>query len=345
MIRVRTLLTLAIPSLFIGGLLFGNHAGHAAGNGDLFASPPTPPGGWGPLPPPTPPSPPTAPSHGRHGGVSVSIHGNKVKITGIADFVAGHLETIRQLLRDNPNIPRDVRDKILARMDRVRGVIDRRLNNLHTGDLDQIGADMDKMGEELERAMEGLDKDLANLDKDFAKNFGKDFEKAFGKHGRKKPPRDVWAGSDQDDDDDKAEADDDEDEDKDDDKDAVPMVPDVGVDADDDDLRDALGDLKDLALKPSQKEAIVALRTTSDARVATAKQQLDDASRRLETALGDPRTSDADIARYVDQISGHEAAIRKARLLAWVNARRVLDDDQIQRIERAAKTAGQNKPR
>jgi hypothetical protein len=186
--------------------------------------------------------------------------------------------------------------------------------------------------------MQGLDEDLAKLDKDFAKDFGKDFEKAFGKDFAKdvakKIPKDVWASNDDDDND----ADDD-------DKDAVPMAPDVGVDADDSDLRDALGDIKDMALKPSQKDAIVKLRTDSDARVAAAKQQLDDASRRLETALGNPQTSDADIVRYVDEISGHEAAIRKARLLAWVNARRVLDDSQIQRIEQAAKTAGKNKTR
>jgi hypothetical protein len=352
MIRVRTLFTIAIPSMFIGGLLFGNHFGHAAAgdrdqigywpaasdSGGVNASrnraalPPVPPT------PPAPPMPPTMPSHGRHGGISVSIHGNKVKITGIDDFVAGHLEAIRQLLRDNPNIPRDVRDKILARMDRVKSVVDRRLRNLDTTDLDQLGEQMEKMGEELEQAMQGLDEDLAKLDKDFAKDFGKDFEKAFGKDFAKdvakKIPKDVWASNDDDDND----ADDD-------DKDAVPMAPDVGVDADDSDLRDALGDIKDMALKPSQKDAIVKLRTDSDARVAAAKQQLDDASRRLETALGNPQTSDADIARYVDEISGHEAAIRKARLLAWVNARRVLDDSQIQRIEQAAKTAGKNKTR
>ncbi len=362
MMRVRTLFTIAIPSMFIGGLLFGNHFGHAAGGGDLigywpagsdttatFGShraprAPLPPAA-GPVPPmpPTPPTPPSpVRSHGRHGGsgISISIHNGKVQISGIDDFVAGHLDAVRQMLRNNPNIPPDVREKVLARMDRVKGVIDKRLKNLKTSDLDQLGDEMEKMGEELEKAMEGLDEDLAKLDKDFAKDFGKDFAKDFAK----KFPKDIWANGNDNDTKTDNDNDNDADNDNDNDDDAVAMTPDVDVDADDDDLRDALGDLKDMALKPSQKDAIVKLRTDSDARVAAAKQELDTASKRLETALGDPRTSDADIVRYVDQISGHEAAIRKARLLAWVNARRVLDDEQIRKIEHAAKSAGRNKP-
>ncbi len=342
--RLRTMFTVAIPSIVVGGLLFSDHVGLAAAGSDELV------GFWpaasdsgsttvaqqhrGPLPPPPPP-PPT-PRHSVGGGVSLTIKGNKVQITGIDDFVAGHLEAVQHMLRNNSNLPKDVRDKIQARMDRAKIVVDHRLKNLKISDLDQLGEEMERMGEELERSMAGLDEDLA---KHFAKDFGKDFARDLAR----KLPRDVWAGNDDADDadDDAADAADAADDV------ANAMGPDVDVevDSDDSDLRDAIGEIKDMALKPSQRDAIVKLRTDSDAHVAVAKQQLEDASQRLETALADPRTSDADIARYVDQISGHEAAIRKARLLAWVNARRVLDVDQVQKIEHAAKTAGKNQPK
>ena len=57
----------------------------------------------------------------------------------------------------------------------------------------------------------------------------------------------------------------------------------------------------------------------------------------LRAALGNPATSDADITRLVDQISAQEAVIRKARILAWAQARRVLDDGQRKKIEDASK--------
>ncbi len=98
----------------------------------------------------------------------------------------------------------------------------------------------------------------------------------------------------------------------------------------------SIDDLKNFALKPSQKDAIAKLRASSDLAVATAKKQLDEVSKKLETALADVKVSDTDVTRYVDQITANEAAIRKARLLAWVGARRVLDADQIKKLEAAA---------
>ena len=178
--------------------------------------------------------------------------------------------------------------------------------------------------------MEGLEEDLdklgVKLGKDFAGKIGK-----FGKGGKIK----IDLGRNQhdpDDDDDVDDVDDVDDDDDDRDVDTIPMSPDV----DDDDLRDAIGDLKDLALSPNQKDRIAKLAADSDRNVADAKRQLDAKSDQLEAALADARTSDSAIARMVDEISGHEAAIRKARLLAWVNARRVLDDSQRKKIEAAA---------
>lgn len=92
-----------------------------------------------------------------------------------------------------------------------------------------------------------------------------------------------------------------------------------------------------MALKPDQKDKINKLRSDSDNSVRAAKKQMDDLSQKLQTALGNPAVTDAEIGRLVDQISAQEATIRKARIQAWAQARRVLDDAQRKRVEDAAK--------
>ena len=200
----------------------------------------------------------------------------------------------------------------------MKGIVDKRVKNLKISDLDQLESQLEAMGDELESAMEGLEEELEQL----GVKLGMDFAKQWGKQGKIK----VDLG--------KHLPDPDVDVDVDDTGvDAVPMSPDV----DDEDLRDAIGELEDLALTPSQKDRITRLAADSDRNVADAKRHLDTKSALLETALGDVRTSDAAISRMVDEISAHEAAIRKSRLLAWVNARRVLDDAQRKKIEAAQK--------
>ncbi len=319
-------------------------------------APPAPPGS--PVPPgiwsqPRPGSPVPAggwsqppPMHGQggpDGRFSISVRKGKVQIEGLEVFARHHLEALRQMIRNNPNIPPDVRDRVLARLDTARSIVERRLRSLRTTDLDKIGDEMERMGEELERAMEGLDEELEKLGdrlgKDLAAKLGKDLARGLrpsiridgdDDRDRDRDRRRHRRGRDDDDRDD-----DDRDDDDDDDHDAAVVIPDVDVDIDVD-TRGALSDLPDLTLKPAQREQIVKLRTSYEKEIAVARKQLDDASKRLEVALADPRIGDLEIAKYIDQVSSHEAAIRKARLLTWVNARRVLDEAQRKKIEDAA---------
>ncbi len=336
MSRINGLLTVIVPSMLAGGLMFNSALGHAsAGGGEMFgfwpaasdvaapvtANPartlppprptrptrPTPPAPVTPRTPGTPPRPPMPPQRGMGGGgVSVSIHNGKVQIDGLHHMVLAQLDRARDTLRNNPSIPKDVRDKILARLDKVRATVDKRLANIKVTDLDQLESEMEKMGEEIGQAMDGLDKDMDKLGKDFAKQFGKNFT--------------VNIDSDKNDDDD----------------DNLGSIDTPDVDADDDDMKDAIKDLRDLALKPDQKDRINKLRADSDTSVAIAKKQIDELSAKLKAALANPATSDAEIGRYVDQISAQEATIRKARIVAWAQARRVLDDAQRKRVEDAA---------
>ena len=81
------------------------------------------------------------------------------------------------------------------------------------------------------------------------------------------------------------------------------------------------------------------MRAESDRQVAAAKKQLDQASDTLKKQLDNSATSDADIARSIDAVTQQEAAIRKARIIAWHSARRVLDDAQRRKVEDAAAKA------
>jgi multidrug resistance efflux pump len=96
-------------------------------------------------------------------------------------------------------------------------------------------------------------------------------------------------------------------------------------------------DLGDLKLKAPQRDALRKLRAESDAKVANAKRDLDRAEAQLQKAIENVNASDADIARAIDAVAQQEATIRKARILTWVNARRMLDDSQRQKVEGAAR--------
>jgi hypothetical protein len=334
MSRIRTLFTIVVPSMLAGGLIFNSALGSAAGRDENFGfwpaasdvaapTPPTPKAPPAPPAPPTPPTPRTAPTAptpptppakrggAGGGGVSVSINNGKVQIDGLHDLVLGQIDAARESIKNNQAIPKDVRDKVGARLDKVRATVDKRLANLKITDMDQLESEMEKMGEEIEQSMEGLDKDLEKLGKGFGKNFGKNWGKNFNVNIN---------GNDDDDDDDN-----------------IGAIDTPDVDADDDDMKDAIKDLRDMALKPDQKAKINKLRADSDKTVGTAKKQMDDLSQKLQTALGNPTVTDAEIGRLVDQISAQEATIRKSRIQAWAQARRELDEAQRKRVEDAAK--------
>ncbi|HEX5061599.1 MAG TPA: hypothetical protein VFV99_19660, partial [Kofleriaceae bacterium] len=55
----------------------------------------------------------------------------------------------------------------------------------------------------------------------------------------------------------------------------------------------------------------------------------------LRQQLENPSANENDVSRAIDNVSRLEADIRKARIIAWVKARRVLDDGQRQKVERS----------
>lgn len=336
MSRARTFLTIVIPSMLAGGLIFSSAftradagpdaalgfwpaAGQLGGTTLAQAAPTPPVAPRPPAPPaPAPAAPPAPPAPPRHtgSGVSVTIKDGKVDISGVDELVSEQLENAKKSIESSP-LPADVKAKLRAKLDRTRAIIGKRLANTKNLSPEQLGEEMGKLGEEIGKEMEGFGDEM--------ERFGEQMDKQFGNlnvhvHSHHKK------GSAHDDDDD-----------DDDDTAGVPMAPDVDIDADDDGMKEAIKDLGDLALKPAQRDAITKLRKDSDKTVGDAKKQLDQLASKLHDALGNAAITDADVAKYVDQISAQEAAIRKARLLAWVNARRVLDDAQRKKVEDAAK--------
>jgi DNA anti-recombination protein RmuC len=253
--------------------------------------------------------------------MSVQIHDGKIQIDGLDDIVDGAIRDAQEAIRSS-GLPDDVRDKLQKRLDKVKDTVKTRLSHLDASNIDQLGEELSKMGDDIGKQMEEFGKEMEKYGKKAGKNFGKGGWKGHGGHFQ-------WDSKDKDKDKDK---DDDEDNDDAD----VPSVPDVD---DADDLDDAVKSLGDLSLKAPQREQIQKLRADSERQVAAAKRQLDQASDTLTRQLENSATSDADIARSIDAVTQQEAAIRKARILAWHSARRVLDDAQRRKVEDAASKA------
>src|SRR5687768_4113233 len=137
---------------------------------------PTPAPAPAPPAPPAPPSPrapkaPKAPRPPGVGGINVTINGNKIDLSGIDGMVKSKLDSAREMVRNNPSIPPKLRDKLLARFDKLRVSVDRRLARLKGKSLEEIGQELEGMDEELAQAMEGLDEELEQLGKDFKFKF------------------------------------------------------------------------------------------------------------------------------------------------------------------------------
>lgn len=290
--------TTILPSLLAGGLLFGSALT------DAQPAPPAPP------PPPhaaIPPKPPKAPKAPK---VDIDID-----LGDLDKMIDAQIKYALDALGNDPNVPPQVRDAVRQRLEKVRIKVKKRLAKVRPGDLDQLGDELNQMGEELEEEMEKFGEDMEK----WGEHFGKQLEqKLKQKHVFKQQWGQNWGQHDHDDDDD------------------LPRVLVFGDD-DDDDLDDAIDDLGNVKLQPHQREALRRLRSDSDAKVARAKVQLERASDALERLLEETNASDLLIGQAIDQVTRLEAEIRKARILAWVNARKLLDDTQRKRVERAAR--------
>ena len=246
-------------------------------------------------------------------GISITINNGKIQIDGIKEMVSEQLARAEATIK-NTTMPPEVRAKLEKRLAKVRATVEKRLDHLDATDLDQLGEELGKMGEEIGSQMDDFGKDMDAWGKSFGDQLGKDLAKQLGKSFG---PSHSGHHDDDDDDDDK-----------------LSSVPDVD---DPDELDEAVADLGDLSLKPPQRDAIQKLRTDSDQQVAAARKALAQASSALTKQLDNVGASDAEIAKAIDAVTQQEAAIRKARILAWHNARRVLDDAQRKKVQDAAK--------
>lgn len=308
------LLSIAVPSLVVGGLLLQSSFGRAD---DRIPAPPPPPVAKAPKPPKAPHMAPGL------GGFDAQM---------VRAMVRSKLQEARKSV-SSAAMPPAMRDKVLARLDRVAAIVDRRLATVDFSKLDELGEQLEGMGEELEQAMEGLDQELEIVLK-HAFNL-KDLQKLQSLGN-------LHLSFDDDD------ADDADDTDAWDFSTPVAPVPPVapvapvapvpppppmvnGVPSfdlpDDDDM-----DAEELQLRGDQVARLRAVRTATDAKVRASKEQLDKLSAELESLLRDPAASAGQVNSMIDRISALEATIRKARINAWMQSRALLDARQRQKL-------------
>jgi Spy/CpxP family protein refolding chaperone len=323
-------LSIALPSVVAGGLLFQSPVGHADDKNK---------------------------NKNKRDDSSLVIkskNGNSVTING--NLGLGNLDGIRALVRSrlqgaraailSSNMPPQLRDKALARFDKVNAIVDRKLAKIDFRDLEQLGEQMEDLGEEIEGAMEGLEEEMEALAKsdpsfkrqlkaldnqfDFHLDFDDDGDDDRRGYSMPAPPTAPTP--------------------------PMPPVPPVApmaptaplpptpplppappagwssvdVSGYDDDSFDG----SDLKLRGDQRNRLREVRQQADAQIRNAKKQLDRLSEQLNAALKNDRTQTSEAIRLVEAISAQEVIIRKARVTAWLNARDLLDARQRDVLER-----------
>ncbi|HEY1556352.1 MAG TPA: hypothetical protein VGF94_16070 [Kofleriaceae bacterium] len=240
--------------------------------------------------------------HPKAGDVSVSIHDGKVEINGVGDYIDAQLDAALAAVR-GANIPDEARERLTRRIGELRDRL-KKLKHFDATDMEAFGREMDRFG-----------RDMSKWGEEFGQQMAHDMAQQVGQR-----PMHVHTHVDDDDSDSDADS--------------------ASADVDDDDADadvDAARGLGDLSLRQPQRDAIARLRADSERQIEAAKQALTTAERQLRDEIDNPDTSDAEIARAIDAVSQQEAAIRKARILAWHGARRVLDDAQRRRVDAAAR--------
>ena len=293
--------TTILPSLLAGGLLFGS-----ALTGAQPAPPPAPPAAPRAPVAPKPPKAPKAPK--------ADIH---IDLGDINQLVDEQIKNALEAIGNNPNIPPHVREAMKSRLEKVRVKVKHRIAKIAPNDLEQMGEELGKIGEEIGEEMEQFGNDMEKWSKEFEKKMEKQMK------GKKVM---VWKG--QDDANVTVHIDDDDDD--------MPGMDDMDG-MDDGDLDDAIKDMGSLKLDANQRAKLKGFRVESETKVAAAKQQLDVASENLRKQLENDNANEAEITRAIDTVSRLESDIRKARILAWVKARKLLDNSQRQQVERAAR--------
>ena len=322
---VFKVLSIALPSVVAGGLLFQSPVGYADDkNKD---------------------------KRDDNSLVIKSKNGNSVTING--NLGLGNLDGIRALVRSrlqgaraailSSNMPPQVRDKALARFDKVNAIVDRKLAKIDFRDLEQLGEQMEDLGEEIEGAMEGLEEEMEALAKsdptlkrqlkalgkqfDFHMDFDDDGDDDSWGYSMPAPPMPPMPPM----------------------PPVAPMAPmaplpprpplppappagwsSVDVSGYDDDSFDG----SDLKLRGDQRNRLREVRQQADEQIRNAKKQLDRLSEQLNAALKNDRTQTSEAIRLVEAISAQEVIIRKARVTAWLNARDLLDARQRDVLER-----------
>jgi hypothetical protein len=225
-------------------------------------------------------------------GLNIQIHDGKVQIDGLDKLIDDQINNALQAVQA-PGVPPEVRKKVEDRLTKIREKVKKKLAKIDANNLDDLGDQLGELGDEIGEEMDQFGEDMDAWGDKFGKDMAKKMEKQFAGKG-------VHVHVDNDDDND---------------NDMSP--PDVD---DDQDLDDAVRDLGDLKLDVDQRASISKLRAETDAKVASAKHELDASSERLKKLLENPKASEVEVERAIDAVSQQEAAIRRARIVAWVRA-------------------------
>ncbi|MBE7449608.1 MAG: periplasmic heavy metal sensor [Kofleriaceae bacterium] len=281
-----------------------------------------------PAPAPRPPAPPRPPRPPRT-KVKVVIP-DDVRPQVEAELRRAQAEIARALaeVERNPHVPAAVKAKLRAQLGRLR--------TAKLDDLAAMAAEMEAFGEEMGRWGEEFGEEMERMGEQLGRDIQRDVEAALRRSGIR------MRGGDLDLDFDVDFFDDGDDRDVKDPWATAPRAPrgrgPAGRDPVIIDLRDqdfALDvDVDDLQLSAPQRAQLKRIAQQEQAAVEPVARRIDALSRELRAELEDDDSDAATLDRLVDELSRHEGEVRKARLRALVETRKLLTSAQRGKVRR-----------
>src|SRR6185437_15897550 len=103
--------------------------------------------------------------------------------TDLAKMVADQLQQAIDEVRGNGQVPPQLRDKIVKKLEKARDKLNKKLAKMDFSNMDEVGETLGEVGEEIGEDMGQFGEEMGKWGEQFGKQFAKQFTNGWSKQG------------------------------------------------------------------------------------------------------------------------------------------------------------------